>query len=84
MPNYPKWMTEEDRRQYRYRIRHHSYYGTCDWECIRREWTIDEMDAVLRHDITDRELARKIKRSIPAIQKKRWELNKEKNKGGQM
>lgn len=38
------------------------------------EWTSREIEEVLAHDIPDRELARKLNRTIQSIQMKRWRL----------
>lgn len=42
-----------------------------------RQWTMSEDELVLKQDIIDRELSKKIKRSVGAIQKRRWQLRKE-------
>ena len=40
----------------------------------RRRWKIDELKQVIEHKIPDRELSKKINRSVTAIQKKRYEI----------
>lgn len=40
----------------------------------RRRWQIDELKQVIEHKIPDRELSKKIRRSVTAIQKKRYEI----------
>lgn len=40
----------------------------------RRRWKIDEIKQVIEHKIPDRELSKKISRSVTAIQKKRYEV----------
>ncbi|SDW45719.1 hypothetical protein SAMN05216391_10866 [Lachnospiraceae bacterium KHCPX20] len=37
-------------------------------------WTLAEMRMVQKHEISDTELAKKIHRSVAAIQKMRWQL----------
>lgn len=39
-------------------------------------WTLAEMRMVQKHEISDTELAKKIHRSVAAIQKMRWELKR--------
>ena len=41
-----------------------------------REWTKEELQMVQAHEITDRELSKKIKRSVQAIQQARHRLKK--------
>lgn len=45
----------------------------------RRRWTIGEIEKVMAHNKTDRELSKEIKRSIGAIQKMRNKIRKENN-----
>lgn len=42
----------------------------------RRRWTEEEDKLVLAHDITDTELSNAIKRSVSAIQNRRYKLKK--------
>lgn len=56
------------------------YYDGRDFsEEKRRLWTEHEIEMILLHDLTDTELAKKIRRSVRAIQVKRAKIKKTKN-----
>jgi FtsZ-binding cell division protein ZapB len=44
----------------------------------RRSWTTDEIEQVIKHEITDRELSEKIQRSVGAIQLMRYRIKYDK------
>ena len=53
------------------------YYEGRDFsEEKRRLWTEHEIEMILLHDLTDTELAKKIRRSVRAIQVKRAKIKK--------
>lgn len=43
----------------------------------RRNWTSYEIDLIMDHNLTDRELSAKLHRSMKAIQTKRYKLRRE-------
>lgn len=43
----------------------------------RRKWTAEEEEMIMRHEMTDHEMAIILKRSVRAIQGKRYKLKKE-------
>lgn len=52
--------------------------GRKNIENARQPWTIRDEDMVLQHSVSDRELAKIIKRSVFSIQLKRCRLRKDK------
>jgi len=64
----------EKRREYRCRHKNKNYEKGDFSSGKRRWWTLRECMLCLAHIITDRELAKKIKRSVRAIQHKRTML----------
>ena len=79
MPNFVKWYNEkgesEKGRNLRNEQRTRYYAKTGIYE--RREWTLEEIELVLAHEIPDMELSKKIQRSVKAIQLKRCRSKKE-------
>lgn len=64
--------------EYRNRQRYNNYYGhlPIDRKVTRRKWTEEEDEMVRKHEIKDRKLAKKLNRTISAIQQRRNELKK--------
>lgn len=60
----------EQKRRYRART------GSGTGERLGYEWTQAEDAAVLAREMTDRELAAKLGRSVQAIHLRRWRLNR--------
>ncbi len=65
-----KFKNYRDRYKARYRVRTGSY------SYKPRPWTKEELQMVQAHEITDRELSKKINRSVSAIQAARYKLKK--------
>lgn len=65
-----KYRNYRNRSKARYRARTGSY------SYKPREWTKEELQMVQAHEITDRELSKKINRSVAAIQGARYKLKK--------
>ncbi len=65
-----KYHEYRERTKARYRQKHYVKNGT--------RWTIEEIEMVLAHTMTDVELGKLIKRTPGAIQVKRAQLNKAK------
>lgn len=51
------------------------YYGKSANKYESRPWTIKEMNEIIDHKKTDTELSKELKRSVGAIQKKRYYIN---------
>lgn len=64
--------------EYRNRQRYNNYYGNGQDKRARarRKWLPVEDRYVLMHKMPDRELAKILKRTVPAIQQRRNELKK--------
>lgn len=60
------------------RAGHRSYYAQTAFLYPPRPWTDEEDKLVLAHEIPDRELSARIRRSMKAISNRRWRLRKEK------
>lgn len=75
MPNFKKHYSEEQFRKMRNKYRQKNYSQTAKYN--RRSWTLEEDNAVLKQNMTDRELSEKISRSVQAIQIRRNRLKKE-------
>lgn len=72
MPNRKKDYRDMDKWRATYRRQKNRYYGkTSSAPNSRKRWTDEEVQLVLRHEITDTELSKKIGRSVMAIQVKR-------------
>ena len=66
----------EKARAYRRRCKRNNYYAKrAIYENYHRPYTTKECKMVLEHKLSDRELAKELKRSIPAIQGLRHRLN---------
>ena len=78
MPNYVKWYAEKGRENKCRRIRNagrqRNYAKTALYE--PKEWTLEEDELVLAHSMSDRELSKRIKRSVQSIQIRRCRLKK--------
>lgn len=76
MPRRPKYcLTDESFRQIRNIWRANNYRRT-QKNGITREWTKEEDEAVLAHNILDAELSKEIFRSVQAIQTRRCKLKR--------
>lgn len=64
-----KWREIREKHKTRYRMR----TGAFKWFS---RFTDNEVRMIMEHSIPDRELSEKIKHSVSAIQKKRWEMNR--------
>ena len=53
------------------------YRQTANAPNSKNKWTLWEIDLVLKHDIPDSELSKKIGRSVNSIQKCRWKFKQE-------
>ncbi len=69
-----KWRKARKRQKRRYRERTNSNLYN------RRIWTIKEMNLILEHSMTDRELSELLKRSVGAIQVQRSRIKNERIK----
>ena len=58
------------------RTRKRNYNKTSFAKNHNQRWTLQEIEIVMKHEITDFEISQKIGRSVQAIQVKRWEMNK--------
>ena len=56
---------------------HRCYYAQTAFLYPPRPWTDEEDKLVLAHEIPDRELSARIRRSMKAISNRRWRLRKE-------
>ena len=75
MPNFIKYCKSEAiARKIRNKQRKKNYQSTQGNP--PRPWNYEEDIAVLKHEVSDRELALKISRSVQAIQIRRCRLNK--------
>ena len=72
-------MANQERRAAKHR-EHRRYYARTAFLYKSRPWSKDEDRAVLVHDIPDRELSWRIRRSMKAISNRRWRLRKEERK----
>ena len=64
-------------QQYRNYQRFQNYYGdNINRKVTRKRWSAKEDKMVLAHEIKDRELAKLLNRTVPAIQQRRNELRK--------
>lgn len=59
------------------RREHRLYYAGTAFLYRPRPWTDEEDRLVLAHEIPDRELSARIRRSMKAISNRRWRLRKE-------
>lgn len=76
MPQRPKYcISDEQFRKIRNKWRRKNYQRT-QKNGIIRQWTKQEDEAVLAHNITDSELSKKIYRSVQAIQTRRCKLKR--------
>ena len=75
MPNFRKHYSEEQFLKMRNEQRKRNYSQTAQYK--RRDWIPEEDEAVLKQDITDRELSKIISRSVQSIQIRRSRLKKE-------
>lgn len=80
MPRFPIGLNEEELRIYRNKQRKKNYQDGITWEHHYREWTEKEIKMVMAHEIPDRVLAKKLLRSIQAIQAMRCKENKRSGK----
>lgn len=75
MPKMRKGLTEEERRVIRNEQRKSNYERGAVFSVRQREpWTEMEIAEVEAHSVPDSELARRILRSVQAIQVKRWRI----------
>lgn len=66
---------ESDKRARKHE-QHKLYYAKTAFKYESRKWTVAEDKLVLAHEIPDRELSRKIERSMKAISNRRWRLKR--------
>lgn len=78
MKNVPKAGTRRDAKRRQHRL----YYARTAYLYPSRPWTKEEDRQVLSHEVSDRELSKRLQRSMKAISNRRWRLRKE-NKHGQ-
>lgn len=70
---------EKNRERYKeYKRRYRNKTGSGFYK--KREWTLNEAILVLEHNVLDRELSKKMKRSVQSIQVMRSKLNVGKHK----
>lgn len=82
--NWKKDYPDEDRRREIRNAQRSRYYRKSQGgENSRQPYTLEEIDMILAHEIPDTEIAKKLGRSVQAIQGKRWKLQKgdDKNSG---
>lgn len=76
-----KWRLSHTAERNTSRKRYYGQFQKGNWNEGKR-WNEDDMDAVLRSGLTDRELHSELGRSVAAIQHQRCKLWKELLKGG--
>lgn len=81
MPSYgsTKYADKQKFQSFRSEARQRYYNKTIKYSEGKRRWSDTEKKQVLAQDITDHELAQKIRRSVKAIQTERYKLRKERN-----
>ena len=74
MPNRRKDYKDMERYAKTRDAQRERYYGTTSNIYSPRRWTTEEDEKVLAHSITDNRLSNEIKRSVGAIQLRRFKL----------
>lgn len=72
-----KNVPESGSRREAKRRQHKLYYARTAFLYPSRPWNEDEDRQVLAHEVSDRELSQKLRRSMKAISNRRWRLRKE-------
>ncbi|MCD8048926.1 MAG: hypothetical protein LUG52_04865 [Clostridia bacterium] len=74
-----RYTTEEGRMKYRERKRKENmlYYGQTAYKYPKRAWKEEEIEMIMAHTLSDREISEKIKRSMKSIQEKRRRIRRE-------
>jgi hypothetical protein len=81
MPKSSKYYRNQEKRlEWANRNRRQNYRrGRFGPKYIRRLYTSEEDELILDHNVTDRSLAKKLKRNVQSIQVRRCRLKKEEN-----
>lgn len=67
-----RFYKDDAKRQAYVKRQYDRYYGATSFAINNnRRWTEEEIALVMNHDITDKEIARKLGRSVHAVQLKR-------------
>ena len=76
-----RWRHNNPKKRYEGKSRY--YKKTSYSRNHGKEWTVEEMDLVLAHEMPDSELSEKLGRSVASIQKMRWRIKKQESDGGE-
>ena len=81
MPKHIHWYRDQVKKaEYRKRQKRNNYFKNKHDICSKDFYTDEDIKIILEHKITDRELAIRLGRTIPAIQRKRWGIKHLKTK----